>query len=54
MGLPDSALGAAMGGGPGQSSGHAALVNAAVQMIGNKSRGAGGPAGWAGAFNIGR
>lgn len=44
MGLLDSVLGAVMGGGQGQTqnSGQAALINAVIQMIGNKQDGAGG------------
>ena len=53
MGLLDSVLGAAMGGGQGQSGGQAALVNAVMQMIGNKVGGAGGLAGLVNAFTQG-
>ncbi len=50
MGLLDSILGSVMGGGAaqGQSSGQAALINAVMQMIANKSGGAGVAGGLAG------
>ncbi len=52
MGLLDSVLGAVMGSGQSQTqnSGQAALINAVIQMIGNKQGGAGGLAGLVQAF----
>ena len=48
MGLLDSILGSVLGGGGGQSSGQAALINAVVQMVLNKGGSAGAGSGLGG------
>ena len=53
MGLLDSILGSVLGGGQGQQSGQAALINAVIQMLANKSGGAGGLAGLVSALTQG-
>ena len=51
MGLLDSILGSVLGGGQGQNSGQAALINAVIQMMANK--GGGGAASSLGAGGAG-
>ena len=48
MGLMDSILGSVLGGGQGQGAGQSALINAVIQMVGNKAGGAGGLGGFGG------
>lgn len=53
MGLLDSILGSVLGGGQNQNSGHAALMNAVVQMIANRGSASGGLGGLVGALTQG-